>query len=144
MPDLRASLRGLRWPRRSAGEALAATQPLRTLQQVREELGEAEGRIDEALERERLPEQLLRTRAWDRGRARVLATPGLDHLCGDLDAAYAELRRIGRLRTGRIWQMYATRPGDGVEQALERIRHALDALDMAIDRAAVPPRPTLL
>jgi len=108
------------------------------------ELGAAEGQIDEALGRSRLPEKLVRTRVWDRNRAQLQATPGMERLCADLETAYAEVRRITQIRSGRLWQNYRTLPGDRVEDALARIRHALDAIEVTIEMLAAPDRPTVL
>ena len=108
------------------------------------ELGDAEGRIDEAFGRTRLPEKRLRTRAWDRNRAQLQATSGMERLCADLETAYAEVRRITQIRTGRLWHNYLTLPGDRVEDALARIRYALDALEETIERLSRRERPTVL
>jgi hypothetical protein len=108
------------------------------------ELGDAEGKIDEALGRDRLPEVLLRTKAWERNRAELQSTPGLEPLCTELEGAYAEVRRIAQLCTARLWQMYVTRPEDGVEGALARIRHAIDELETAIERLSGEERPAAL
>lgn len=97
------------------------------------ELGDAEGQIDEALGRIRLPEKLLRTRAWDRNRAQLQSAPGMERLCADLEPAYAEVRRITQIRTGRMWQNYLALPEDRVEDALARIRSAIDALEVTIE-----------
>ena len=97
------------------------------------ELGDADGQIDEALGRSRLPEKLVRTRVWDRNRARLRSTPGMEHLCADLESAYAEIGRIMQIRIGRIWQQYITWPEDRVEDALARIRSARDALEETIE-----------
>ena len=58
----------------------------------------------------------------------------MEGLCADLESAYAEIRRIAQLRTGRMWQQYIALPGDRVEDALARIRHALDALEITIEK----------
>jgi hypothetical protein len=108
------------------------------------ELGAAEGRIDEALGRTRLPEKLLRTRAWDRNRAQLQSTPGMERLCADLETAYAEVRRIMQIRSGRLWLHYLAQPGDRVEDALARIRYALDALEVTIEMLNRRERPTVL
>jgi len=100
---------------------------------VAAELSEAERQIDEAFGRTRLPQKLLRTRAWDRNRARLASTPGMEGLCADLETAYAEVRRITELRTGRMWRQYVMWPEDRVEDALARIRQALDALETTIE-----------
>ncbi len=107
---------------------LAALRPLAA------ELGEAERQIDEAFERTRLPEQLLRTRAWNKRRARLASTPGMEGLCADLESAYGEVERIAQLRTGRMWKQYVALPEDRVDQALVRIRQGLDALEMTVER----------
>jgi hypothetical protein len=104
------------------------------LRLVAAELGATEREIDDAFGRTRLPEKLLRTRAWDRNRSRLASTPGMESLCADLETAYAEVRRIGQLRTGRMWRQYILFPQDRVEDALARIRGALDALETTIER----------
>jgi len=144
MPDLLARWRRL--PRSGArtGHASPVSQPLAVLRLLVAELGDAEGQIDEALGRTRLPEKLLRTRAWDRNRAQLQSTPGMERLCADLETAYAEVWRITQIRTGRLWQNYLTLPGDRVEDALTRIRYALDALEVTIEMLSRRERPTVL
>jgi len=144
MPDLLARWRRL--PRSGArtGHASPVSQPLAVLRLLVAELGDAEGQIDEALGRTRLPEKLLRTRAWDRNRAQLQSTPGMERLCADLETAYAEVWRITQIRTGRLWQNYLTLPGDRVEDALARIRYALDALEVTIEMLSRRERPTVL
>ncbi|MGP8161343.1 MAG: hypothetical protein ACLQGJ_09030 [Candidatus Dormibacteria bacterium] len=114
------------------------SQPLALLRLLATELGDAERQIDEALGWERLPEKLLRTRVWDRNSARLESLPGMEGLCADLESAYSEIRRITQIRTGRIWQHYITWPEDRVEDALARIRVALDALEMIIGTRTPP------
>jgi len=144
MPDLLARWRRL--PRSGArtGHASPVSQPLAVLRLLVAELGDAEGQIDEALGRTRLPEKLLRTRAWDRNRAQLQSTPGMERLCADLETAYAEVWRITQIRTGRLWHNYRTLPGDRVEDALARIRYALDALEVTIEMLSRWERPTVL
>jgi hypothetical protein len=68
----------------------------------------------------------------------------MERLCADLETAYAEVLRIMEIRTGRLWQNYLTLPGDRVEDALARIRHALDALEVTIEMLSRRDRPTVL
>jgi hypothetical protein len=68
----------------------------------------------------------------------------MERLCADLETAYAEVWRITQIRTGRLWQNYLTLPGDRVEDALARIRHALDALDVTIEMLSRRDRPNVL
>ena len=144
MPDLLARWRRL--PRSGArtGHASPVAQPLAVLRLLVAELGDADGQIDEALGRTRLPEKLLRTRAWDRNRAQLQSTPGMERLCADLETAYAEVGRIMLIRTGRLWQNYLALPADRVEDALARIRYALDALEVTIEMLIRRERPTVL
>jgi len=96
---------------------------------VRAELSDAEQRLDQGLEIGKLPEKLLRTKAWDRSREQLRKRPGLGPLCAQLDSAYAEVKRVGMIRSSRMWVAYTMEPGDGVEEALASIRGALDALE---------------
>ena len=144
MPDLLARWRRLPRSGVRTGHASPVSQRLAVLRLLVAELGAAEGQIDEALGRTRLPEKLLRTRAWDRNRAQLQSTPGMERLCADLDTAYAEVQRITQIRTGRLWQNYITLPGDRVEDALARIRYALDAIQETIERLSRRERPTVL
>jgi hypothetical protein len=144
MPDLLARWRRLPGSGARTGHASPESQPLAVLRLLAAELGDAEGKIDEALGRTRLPKYLLRTRAWDRNRAQLQSTPGMERLCADLETAYAEVLRIMEIRTGRLWQNYLTLPGDRVEDALARIRHALDALEVTIEMLSRRDRPTVL
>ena len=59
--------------------------------------------------------------------------PGMEGLCADLETAYAEVRRVTERRAGRMWQQYVMWPEDRVEDALARIRQALDALETTIE-----------
>jgi hypothetical protein len=68
----------------------------------------------------------------------------MERLCADLEIAYAEVLRITQIRTGRLWQNYLTLPGDRVEDALARIRHAHDALDVTIEMLSRRDRPNVL
>jgi len=144
MPDLFAWWRRLLRSGARAGDSSPESQPLAVLRLLAAELGDAEGHIDEALGRTRLPDKLLRTRAWDRNRAQLQSMPGMERLCVDLETAYAEVGRITQIRTGRLWQNYLTLPGDRVEDALARIRHALDALDVTIEMLSRRDRPNVL
>ena len=144
MPDLLA-----RWrrPPRSGARTDDASPELKTLSVLRllaAELRAAEGQIGEALGRTRLPDKLIRTRAWERNRARLQSTPGMERLCADLETAYAEVERITLIRTGRLWQNYLTLPEDRVEDALARIRHALDALQATVEMLSGRDHPTVL
>ena len=143
MPDLLAWWRRLPRSGGRTGHASQETQPLAVLRLLVAELGDAEGQIAEALGRRRLPEKLLRTRAWDRSRAQLQSTPGMERLCADLESAYAEVRRITQIHIGRIWLMYLARPGDRVEDALARIRYALDALEVTIEMLSRREHPTV-
>jgi len=107
---------------------------LAVLRLLAAELGDAEREIDEAFGRTRLPEKLLRTREWERHGAALKSAPGMEGLHADLEGAYAEVRRIAQLRSGRMWKQYISWPSDRVEDALARIRQALDALESSIER----------
>src|ERR1035438_3048498 len=141
MPDLLSRWRQLARSGPRTGHASRVSQPLAVLRLLVAELGDAEGQIDEALGRRRLPEMLLRTRAWERNKAQLQSMPGMERLCADLETAYAEVWRITQIRTGRLWQNYRTLPEDRVEDALARIRHALDALEVAIGMLSRGGRP---
>jgi len=84
----------------------------------------------------KLPEKLLRTRTWDQSREWLRAAPRAAPLYGDLESAYLEIKRIVNIRPGRMLKAYAIEPGDRVEDALTRIRRALDALDASIETLA--------
>jgi hypothetical protein len=138
MPDLLS-----RWRRPAlsvgrGGRAAPVPPQLAALRLVAAELGEAERQIDEAFERTRLPEKLLRTRAWKKHGAELEAAPGVAGLWADLVSAYAEVERIAELRTGRMWRQYVSLPEDRVEDALARIRHALDELEITIEELTPP------
>ncbi|MGD0372298.1 MAG: hypothetical protein ABSC16_11430 [Candidatus Dormibacteria bacterium] len=138
MPDLLARWRRAPPSGGRSGQVSPAAQHVAVLRLLAAELGDVERQIDEAFGRERLPEKVFRTKAWDRNRAQLESTPGLEGICADLESAYAEVGRITQLRTGRLWKQYITLPGDRVEDALARIRHALDAVDMTIERLTPP------
>jgi len=129
MPDLLVWWRRL--PRSGArtGHASPESQPLAVLRLLAAELGDAEGKIDEAFGRTRLPRYLLRTRAWDRNRAQLQSTPGMERLCADLEIAYAEVLRITQIRTGRLCRITSRCRGSGRGCACPD-SHALDALDV--------------
>jgi len=141
MPDLLARWRGSRRSGRRSDPGTPVSQPIATLRVVAAELADSEEKIDEALGRGRLPERLLRTNAWDRDRARLHATAGMERLCADVEAAYAEVRRIRLARAGRMWQAYLAEPEDRVQDALARIRTALDALEVTIEALSTQGRP---
>jgi hypothetical protein len=134
MPDLLARWRRPPLPVGGGSQASPPSPHIAVLGLLAAELGEAERQIDEAFGLERLPDKLLRTRAWERNRTKLESTPGMEDLCADLESAYAEIQRIAQRRTGRMWQHYSTLPGDRVEDALARIRHAVDALEITIER----------
>jgi len=96
------------------------------------ELGDAERRIDDGLGMGKLPERLLRTRAWDRNREWLRLVPEVAPLYGDLEGAYREIMRIVNIRPGRMLKAYAVEPGDDVEDALAYIRRALDGLEATV------------
>jgi hypothetical protein len=50
----------------------------------------------------------------------------------------------GLWANGRLWQNYLTLLGDRVEDALARIRYALDALEVTIEMLSRLERPTVL
>ncbi|MGA9114519.1 MAG: hypothetical protein WB802_12080 [Candidatus Dormiibacterota bacterium] len=139
MPDLLSRWRRPPPPGGRGGQAPPGSPQLAVLRLLAAELGDTERQIDEAFERTRLPEKLLRTRTWDRNRAELEATPGMEGLCADLESAYTDIRRINQLRTARMWRQYLLLAGDRVEDSLARIRHALDALEITIEKLN-PPR----
>jgi hypothetical protein len=140
VPDLSAPLRRILkgWDRSTP--AGSESPLLVLLRALGVELGEAERRIDGALEGGKLPEVLIRTKLWQRSRGRLRTAAGLGPLCTDLEGAYSEIERITSLGPTRMWVAYAVRPGDRVEDAVRSIRHALDALDDAIERLAGPQK----
>jgi hypothetical protein len=143
MPDLLARWRRLPGSGRRTGQTSPESRHLAVLRLLAAELGDAEGQIDEALGRIRLPQKLLRTRAWDRNRAELQSTPGMERLCADIESAYAEVRRITQLSNDRMWRQHITLPGDRVEDGLARIRYALDALEVTIERLSRREPPTV-
>jgi len=67
----------------------------------------------------------------------------MERLCADLETAYAEVGRSRRSARPPL-QNYLTLPEDRVEDALARIRHALDALQATIEMLSRRDRPTVL